>query len=382
MTEQPTQSDASEPARDSARAEPGAADRPGGRRRGRRGRGTMRRRPDQPCLNCGDTTYGNYCPNCGQAKREVAVSVVALVMDVLEDQFILHRALPRTIGNLIFKPGKLTAEYVNGRIVSYIAPFRLYLVTSVLFFLLLSFVGLRALDRVQVNSGDGAADPDSVAAGLERGVGALAAIDTSAMPPEARAQIAAARAAMQQQAEALDSAGIQVPSPVPVPPGTLQPWARGFEMNTGFGAATDSTVMRHVHERYGHLPGLLALRAFLRDYAEYLPHSVFLLLPVFAFVLKLLYIRRKRYYAEHFVFSLHVHAFVFLMFIIALLLRNWIVANVLILWSMIYIWLAMKRVYGQGWFRTSVKYWVLGFTYFILLTFSLAAAGFATLLLG
>jgi hypothetical protein len=342
----------------------------------------MRRRPDQPCLNCGDTTYGNYCPNCGQAKREVAVSVVALVMDVLEDQFILHRALPRTIGNLIFKPGKLTAEYVNGRIVSYIAPFRLYLVTSVLFFLLLSFVGLRALDRVQVNSGDGAADPDSVAAGLERGVGALAAIDTSAMPPEARAQIAAARAAMQQQAEALDSAGVQVPSPVPVPPGTLQPWARNLEVNTGFSTATDSTVLRHVHERYGHLPGLLALRAFLRDYAEYLPHSVFLLLPVFAFVLKLLYIRRKRYYAEHFVFSLHVHAFVFLMFIIALLLRNWIVANVLILWSMIYIWLAMKRVYGQGWFRTSVKYWVLGFTYFILLTFSLAAAGFATLLLG
>ncbi|MGH7506499.1 MAG: hypothetical protein ACRELX_12640, partial [Longimicrobiales bacterium] len=70
------------------------------RRHGRRGRGTMRRRPNQPCLNCGDLTPGNYCPSCGQAKREVAVSVSALAMDVLEDQLIINKALPRTVGNL------------------------------------------------------------------------------------------------------------------------------------------------------------------------------------------------------------------------------------------------------------------------------------------
>src|SRR3982751_1237473 len=103
-------------------------------------RASERRTPDRPCLNCGDPTPGNFCRNCGQRKVEVHVSLGRMLMEALDDQFSLNSALPRTIGALMFRPGRLTHEYMSGRIARYIPPFRLYLVMSVLFFLALSLL--------------------------------------------------------------------------------------------------------------------------------------------------------------------------------------------------------------------------------------------------
>src|SRR5690606_19705106 len=96
-----------------------------------------------------------------------------------------------------------------------------------------------------------------------------------------------------------------------------------------------------------------------KEALQRLPTAVFLMLPAFALLLKLLYVRRKRYYVEHFVFGLHTHAFTFLMFTIMLLGRtNWIRLPAT-LWMLAYFFLAMKRYYGQGWLKTTLKYIVL-----------------------
>ncbi|MBA2670756.1 MAG: DUF3667 domain-containing protein, partial [Gemmatimonadetes bacterium] len=68
-----------------------------------------------------------------------------MILDLLDDELLINRRLPRTLFALFFRPGHLTAEHVNGRIVRYLRPFKLYLVSSVIFFLLLSFFSLRAL---------------------------------------------------------------------------------------------------------------------------------------------------------------------------------------------------------------------------------------------
>lgn len=332
----------------------------------RRGRGTARRTPEQPCLNCGDGTPGDYCRNCGQAKRRVAVSVRAMVADVLEDQLVLNRALPRTIYYLLLRPGLLTVEYVNGRIVRYIAPFRLYLATSVVFFLLLSFFGLRALENVQVGEG-GAAAADSVRAGVAEGLRSLEAIDTTSLPPEARSQVAAALRQLQSVPDSVPAVDVGEVA-APAASDRLQPWARSLRRGTADADALGRRIMERVVTRYGHLEPREAIREFADTYLEYVPHMVFLLLPIFALLLKLLYIRRGRYYAEHFVFALHVHAFAFFMFILMFAIRDARINGVIFLWMTLYVWLAMKRVYGQGFFRTTFKYWVLGFCYFVLLS--------------
>lgn len=345
---------------------------------GRRRRRRSRRTPDEPCLNCGDTTPGNYCPNCGQAKRDVTVSVGALIADVLEDQLILSRALPRTLFGLLFRPGLLTTEYIRGRIVRYIAPFRLYLVTSVVFFLLLSVLGPRLGElNVEGDITDLRALADSTARmALAQGAdSAVIAELLSGFEALDENDLATAYSIF----ASLDSVAAERGAGRP-----LQPWARDFNISFTADEETDALgarVERRVLERFGHMPINEALRAFLSEYVQYVPHTMFVLLPLFALVLKLLYIRRRRYYAEHFIFALHVHAFIFLMFILMLLL-DWAPIRLALLgWIMVYFWLALRRVYRQGVIRTTLKYFVMGFVYNFLLVIGLAATFIVTLLL-
>ncbi|HEX6308500.1 MAG TPA: DUF3667 domain-containing protein [Longimicrobiales bacterium] len=369
-------------------------------------RATRWRAPDEPCLNCGDTTPGRYCPTCGQRKTEVLVSVRTMLADVLEDQLVLNRALPRTITSLLFRPGLLTAEYVRGRIVRYIAPFRLYLVSSVVFFLILSFIGLRGVEFTVDDTE--AVSADSARIALEAQQRQLMQIDTAEMPQTARAAVRAslatvtsaldslaradtldsparpdaaaarARAAADSAPAGADTATYAPDTGAPLPPGTLQPWARGLRFDD-----TPPLIRRALTRKVaqvGHLPLRDAVRELLRDLLEYAPHMVFVLLPFYALLLKLLYIRRSRYYAEHFVFALHVHAFAFVMFTLMILLPDWLDAA-LVLWMIVYAWLAMKRVYRQGWFRTTLKWWTLGVLYSFALVLGLVGLAFATLLL-
>jgi hypothetical protein len=298
-----------------------------------------------------------------------------MALDVIEDQLVLNRALPRTLGGLLLRPGFLTNEYIAGRIVRYIAPFRLYLAASVVFFLLLSFFGLRALEQVNIDSGS----LESARLEAAREFEALGQIDTTALSPEARQSLAEARASFARASAVLGGDTLPGAALSEMPRGTVQPWARNITVNTG-DSRRDSLLKTRILERYGHLPLDQALREFLPEYVEYLPHMIFVMLPLFAFMLKLLYVRRNRYYAEHFVFSLHVHAFIFLMFILMLLVRHEYFILAASLWILVYLWLAMKRVYRQGWFRTTVKAWVLGIAYTIVLNVGLVLLIFVALL--
>jgi hypothetical protein len=358
----------------------------------RTGTGRRWRSPAEPCLNCGDPTPGRFCAACGQRKTIVQVSVPVIVSDVVADEMGLNSALPRTLLGILFRPGHLTNEYVRGRVVRYIPPLRLYLLSSILFFLTLSFVGLRALDRANLVIGDAEladAEPagaESVTAILRGSQAELAALDTMAMAATDRAVVRRSLRETQASLRALGDTAAVVPASrrpaqdgLALPRGTLQPWAEEVHDNVE-GGPLERPVRRKLAQ-LGHLPPRDATRAFLRELLEYSPHMMFVLLPVFALFLKALYVRRGRYYAEHFVFALHVHAFFFLMFFIMLALP-WSGANwLMVLWMLAYVWVALKRVYGQGWFRTTVKWWVLGWTYFILITFGLLGLVFSTLLM-
>lgn len=315
-----------------------------------------------------------------------------MLADVLEDQLALNSTLPRTLVALLFRPGLLTQEYVRGRIVRYVAPFRLYLVASVVFFLIASFVGFQALDRLQLQGSlELDASTDSSRALLEAERAELAATDTTGMPPAARIvvrqtlrRLDAALAALPDTAALLDSASLArvqdlAEEELDLAPGTRQPWARDIQLETGTGWL--NRAMQRKLEEVAHLPARDAARAVIRDLLTYAPHMVFLLLPVFAFLLQILYIRRGRYYAEHFVFALHVHAFTFvIMTLIFVLPWGWLDA-VLFWWLVAYVWLALKRVYVQGWVRTTLKWWLLGWLYFWVFSFGLIALGVATLVL-
>jgi hypothetical protein len=234
---------------------------------------------------------------------------------------------------LFFKPGFLTTEYLKLRIARYIPPFRLYLVSSLLFFITLSILaGTGRLDVVnpemQIDSAD------------------LAAM---------RADTAFQRRVAEKPKWGVHFDPTRFGSP---------DWAEHVTVNFGIGF-----INRAVESRLGELgtlPPRVALRQIGRELLQQAPKAAFLLLPVYALILKLLYVRRKRYYVEHFIFALHVHAFVFLIFFLMLIIPEWL-DFILLLTVPIYIWLALKRVYAQGWIKTTIKWLALGWLYLLLL---------------
>jgi hypothetical protein len=127
--------------------------------------------------------------------------------------------------------------------------------------------------------------------------------------------------------------------------------------------------------------GAAAGASILRDMLQRAPTVMFVLLPVFALILKLLYIRSGRFYVEHFVFALRYHAFAFVLFTIMLPLENTWIPALLTIWLIVYLPLAMKHVYRQGWFATGVKFVLLSTADLIVLVIGLTVTLILALLL-
>jgi hypothetical protein len=323
-------------------------------------RQTERRTPDRPCLNCGDSTPGNFCRNCGQRKVEVHVSLRRMLMEALDDQFSLNSALPRTLAALMLRPGHLTREYMAGRIVRYIPPFRLYLVTSVAFFIVLSLLPEVNGSILNMNVSGGNVTLHQSAVGT---------VTTTAAHPPVPVIVVPDPAAHGGRAR-------PVPPPPPVPP--RMNWLDGVTMHTG-NTVIDSIGNARI-QHFRQMEPREAMRQITKDYLDHVPQMMFVMLPLFALLLKFLYAGSRRFYVEHFVFALHVHAFAFLAYLAMLAARFPPVVGVLCAWLVLYVLLAMKRVYGQGWIATGVKYGILGTAYVVMISLGAVATLLVTVL--
>jgi Protein of unknown function (DUF3667) len=97
------------------------------------------------CKNCDAPLSGRYCVNCGQAANVHVPTTLELTHELLEGLTHSDSRLWRTLKTLWFRPGKLTEEFIAGRRAAYLPPFRLYLIASILFFLLASLMQPKAV---------------------------------------------------------------------------------------------------------------------------------------------------------------------------------------------------------------------------------------------
>jgi hypothetical protein len=306
------------------------------------------------CPNCGAAAPSRYCGECGQRQGARLVSMRHLVGEVVEEQLALSGALPRTLGNLLARPGFLTAEYAAGRIARYVSPFRLYLLASVIFFLALAWT-------TDVNMAGDATDAEEVgmAADAVAGTSGAAGEKASGVPGDS-----AGGAPGEQRGDGRASITLPFTDTVNVPA-----WRRPLARR-----------LAHQEARLNAMgPGEFQA-AFVDSLERNAPKAAFVALPLFALLLKLLYIRRRRLYVEHFVFALHYHAFAFLIATAMLLVPGERVSGLLWLWLMGYLWWAMRRVYRQGWIRTTLKFLILANAYFVVLLFTMLAGVVLTVL--
>lgn len=97
-------------------------------------------RSDKTCLNCNHVVDQRFCPNCGQENTDTRKTFHHLFVHFFEDLTHYENAFWKTIKNLLFKPAALTKEYLSGKRLSYLAPVRLYIFISFVTFFVIALL--------------------------------------------------------------------------------------------------------------------------------------------------------------------------------------------------------------------------------------------------
>jgi hypothetical protein len=317
--------------------------------------------PPQPltlvCANCHAPLSGEYCATCGQRHEPHVHTVAHFAGEALESVSHADSRLWRTLWYLLARPGFLTKEFFAGRRVRYLPPFRLYLVISVLFFLV---VGLpdKAVIEFDGTPTDRVEKMKAAADELDRQTG-----------PGSEA-LKAAAASMREQAEK-EKAERKAGKPYVAPDGLSEKNAmsdfcdefRNPDRNANANYAKLHKACAKISEDGG--------RELAKTVVHNIPRAMFLFLPLLALAMKPLYWKPKRYYVEHLLFLIHNHAFVFLVLsILGLLEMIPVVGNHLgivkfaaWLYMIWYLFRGMRNYYGQGWALTFLKYLQIGLSY-------------------
>ena len=99
------------------------------------------------CKNCNSELLGIYCSECGQKNTEL-LSVKVIVKELTDNVFSFDSRFFITLKYLMIKPGFLTKEYWAGRRTTYLPPLRMYLVLSVFYFFLHSFMSEGIIEKI------------------------------------------------------------------------------------------------------------------------------------------------------------------------------------------------------------------------------------------
>jgi len=345
--------------------------------------------PPRPCANCGTPLHGQYCSDCGQRSRVRMITFWELVRDAGDLLASLDSRLWRTLGLLLFRPGRLTLDYLQGRRARYVAPLRLFIASSLIFFFVAalntSFEAGEdgAVIRFSSSGQEAGETEDPEAAPGEAGAedGPLANVREDALEGLTDAQRAEAEQALRDAEEALKAAaGAETGSAEAPSDKTPEEVCAEVEL----GDLEDSWAGKYLtEERAREVCEKIAAdhgAGFGRALFSNLPTMMFLFLPLMALVMKGLYPLSGRYYAEHLLFLVHYHAFFY--FASTLITLGWVASDlpaigetpanvvtaVLSIYLPVYLFRAMRRVYGQGFWGTLFKYALLGVAYFSALT--------------
>jgi len=282
-------------------------------------------RKDKTCLNCRHVVEQKFCPNCGQENTDSRKTFHHLFIHFFEDLTHYENAFWRTIKNLLFKPSSLTKEYLSGKRLSYLAPVRLYIFISFITFLLIAMF------------------PNHVSESL------------SSSEKQINDEIT--KAAKKADKENNDNQYFHFKSMKEID--SIQKY--GNERNK-LNAPTYWTYEKVVHitEKYTKKE---IIEKFIESFFHNLPKILFIIMPFFAFFLWLFHNKKKWYYFDHGIFTLHYFSFLLLIFLIMFIVNHLIgllgedspmsfisaiVSSVGTIWMFYYFYPAHHRFYGES----------------------------------
>ncbi len=321
------------------------------------------------CPNCGAPRTGRFCGACGQNSRSYLRATREIVGDVLSEVFDLDSRLGRTLKSLLLRPGHLAREFASDRRASYVSPARLYIVVSLVFFAVLSLTTRYESNAVRPNvpadaQHDIAADPE-----MGQVYRQLSEAQRARLKAILEKEGPSTEAVRRQLAE-LDEANRTAP------PASV----------SEFESALSDRVLDLAENPRGAYDNVIS----------HLPAAMFFTLPLYAAWLKLMY--RRRFYSEHLVFALHLHAFLFFIGTFILMLPDTpsqstsaavrtlssvgsFTGDALRFAGLAYYLMALKFFYLESWSLTVAKFLLLNVAHAVLIGLGVALVTAIALLL-
>ena len=308
------------------------------------------------CLNCGAVMTGPFCSNCGQKDLPRRQAIGDLSVNFISSFFSFESKFFKTFASLLFKPGILILEYNEGKRERYYHPARMYVFLSFIFFLIFAFI------------------PDDEKIDLQE--------DGREMTREEK------RAFL----DSLNTNSNAYWNPVQgedYDPKTLAEYdslenAKPLEKR-------DGKIEKYFKKKFLTLKQQRGWdektiwKSFGESLQANIPKMIFFLLPVFALILKLLYVRRDFFYSEHLVFTVFFYDFLFLVGVLGLLfsLVSWLewINFFIFLYINFYLYKAMRRVYGQSRGKTLVKFFLVISIFFFCIVLGFILNAVVTLIL-
>lgn len=280
-----------------------------------------------------------------------------MLKELFGNMFNMDSTVMRSIRPLFLEPGALTRHFMEGRRASYVRPVRLYLISSLFFFVAFSTV-LPALTGPSGKDLNISVDGEKVKKKTK----------ASKAKQEQSDDSSGASAEKDDEAEADEP-----PPPMRGLPHSREELAKRFE---------------YQGEKIAKMENAERLKVLLPHLVDAGSKGLFLLMPLFALFLKLLYVRRDPFYLDHLIFALHYHAFL-LCFLAGLMWWNYFEDASLVVETNLaiclippwYLYRAMRNVYGQSRLKTMVKFFILNTVYVFAMVLLMGLASAIALLM-
>ena len=316
-------------------------------------------RNDKTCLNCRYVVENRFCPNCGQENTDTRKTFHHLFIHFFEDLTHYENAFWRTIKNLLFKPSALTKEYLSGKRLSYLAPVRLYIFISFITFLLI------AIFPNTINSNENALKKEPKVTTKNKFLqNTIITKNDSVIKNQTNSKDDINILSFgYESVEQLDS--IQKHAPESEKLSDFNYW-----MNRKIQIVKKNNTQSEIIEK------------FISSFTHNLPKVLFVFMPIFAFFLWLFHSKKRWYYFDHGIFTLHYFSFLLLLFLLLFLINKGlspfaalgivsfiqIVINIIgTVWMIYYFFPAHHRFYGETRLISFIKSSLLFFINFILI---------------
>lgn len=271
----------------------------------------------EKCLNCDrslDISDG-FCSYCGQKNTSKALTLKELVLEYFSGLVSYDSRFRKTISAMMFNPGELSKKYIEGKRVSYVNPFRFFISTAIIFFLVVSWINRDELNSIKSINGY-EVEESSDALDFDFGENTVAT--------------------------------------------KFQEYANS-NPNANYSEAIEATGVENTYYNqllYNFLIGYSRIKDNPKDFVNFLlpklPFFLFFFVPIFTLFSTLFYIRRKIPYTHHLIFNYNQQT-VFLILLFLAFIIDFIQIRIWLLIYIVYLYKSMRKFYSQARLKTIFK---------------------------